>query len=207
MFSCRRWLFYKNITDPTPSSFANRDLPVLPLYLFVFAYCLYLLCFDFLIIFYWLCYYSCPDFSHYTPLHSALPLLQTIPPPLFMSIGHVCKFFGCSISYTVLYIVMAILYYLFVLLNPLTSSPIPTPIWQQTKCSRYPWFCLCSSYFLSLFFRFNCFFLRFYLFIFRQRRMEGEKEGEKHQCMVASHPPQSRGLTGDWTCNPGICPD
>ena len=32
--------------------------------------------------------------------HSPLP--QAIPTPLFMSVGHVCKFFGYSISYTVL---------------------------------------------------------------------------------------------------------
>ena len=33
------------------------------------------------------------------------------------------------------------------------------------------------------------FFLRFYLFIFRERRREGEREGEKHQCVVASWAP------------------
>ena len=33
-----------------------------------------------------------------------------------------------------------------------------------------------------------------YLFIFRQRGMEGEREGEKHQCVVASHMP----LLGTW---------
>ena len=38
---------------------------------------------------------------------SLLP--QIIPPPLFMSMGHVYKFFGYSMSYTVLYILMAIL--------------------------------------------------------------------------------------------------
>ena len=38
------------------------------------------------------------------------PLPQAIPIPLFMSVGHVYKFFGFSISYTVLYIPMAILY-------------------------------------------------------------------------------------------------
>ena len=29
----------------------------------------------------------------------------------------------------------------------------------------------------------------FYLFIFRERGREGEKEGEKHQCVVASYTP------------------
>ena len=38
------------------------------------------------------------------------------------------------------------------------------------------------------------FLLRFYLFIFRQRGREGEREGEKHQCVVASHVHQSPGL-------------
>ena len=45
--------------------------------------------------------------------------------------------------------------------------------------------------------------LRFYLFIFRERGREGEREGEKHQCVVASHTPP----TGDLVHNPGMCPD
>ena len=32
--------------------------------------------------------------------------------------------------------------------------------------------------------------------------MEGEREGEKHQCVVASHAPPY----GDLACNPGMCP-
>ena len=47
------------------------------------------------------------------------------------------------------------------------------------------------------------FFKRFYLFIFRERGREGEREGEKHQCVVAFHVPP----TGDSACNPGMCPD
>ena len=43
---------------------------------------------------------------------------------------------------------------------------------------------------------------RFYLFTFRERG-KGEKEGEKHQCAVASHVAP----TGDLACNPGVCPD
>ena len=38
-------------------------------------------------------------------------------------------------------------------------------------------------------------------FIFRAG--EGEREGEKHQCVVASRAPP----TGDLACNPGMCPD
>ena len=47
------------------------------------------------------------------------------------------------------------------------------------------------------------FLYRFYLFIFRERGKEGEREGEKHQCVVASWAPP----TGDLACNPGMCPD
>ena len=47
------------------------------------------------------------------------------------------------------------------------------------------------------------FFLNiFYLFIFRERGREGESEGRKHQCVVASHEP----LTGDLAHNPGTYP-
>ena len=44
----------------------------------------------------------------------------------------------------------------------------------------------------------------FIYFIFRQRGREGEREGEKPQCVAASCavPP-----TGDLACNPGMCPD
>ena len=51
------------------------------------------------------------------------------------------------------------------------------------------------------------FFLRrfIYLFLiyFLERGREGEREGEKHQCVVASHEPP----TGDLARNPGMCPD
>ena len=46
-------------------------------------------------------------------------------------------------------------------------------------------------------------FKRCYLFIFRERGREGERKGEKHQCVVASHVLPS----GDLACNPGMCPD
>ena len=36
-----------------------------------------------------------------------------------------------------------------------------------------------------------------------ERGRKGEREGEKHQCVVASHVP----LVGDLACNPGMCPD
>ena len=46
-------------------------------------------------------------------------------------------------------------------------------------------------------------FLRFYLFIFRDRVREGEREGEKHQCVVVSQVPR----TGNLACNPSMYPD
>ena len=45
----------------------------------------------------------------------------------------------------------------------------------------------------------SSFFLRFYLLYFLER----EREGEKHQCVVASPVP----LTGDLDRHPGMCPD
>ena len=48
---------------------------------------------------------------------------------------------------------------------------------------------------------FRGFFKDFIHFIFRQRGSEGGREGEKHQCVAASHAPP----TGDLACNPGMC--
>ena len=39
------------------------------------------------------------------------------------------------------------------------------------------------------------------LFILRERGREGDREGEKHPCVVASRAPP----TGDLACNPGMC--
>ena len=47
------------------------------------------------------------------------------------------------------------------------------------------------------------FFKDSYLIVFRGSRREGKRDGEKHQCVVASHVP----LTGDLAGNPGMCPD
>ena len=43
---------------------------------------------------------------------------------------------------------------------------------------------------------FYLFFFRFYLFIFRERGREGEREGKKYQCAVASHVPPPQGGPG-----------
>ena len=46
------------------------------------------------------------------------------------------------------------------------------------------------------------FFLKILFILFLERGREGEKEGEKHQCVVAS----CMLPTGDLACNPGMCP-
>ena len=46
-------------------------------------------------------------------------------------------------------------------------------------------------------------FLRSHFFTFRQRGREGERKGEKHQCVGASRTPPS----GDLASNPTLCPD
>ena len=46
-------------------------------------------------------------------------------------------------------------------------------------------------------------FFRFYLFILRERGGEGEREGKKHQYVVASCVPPTGGLAH----NPVLCPN
>ena len=60
--------------------------------------------------------------------------------------------------------------------------------------------CMC---FWTLFFCIDQFFFKKVLFIFRETGREGEREGEKHQRVVASHVPPTRYLAQ----NPGMCPD
>ena len=50
--------------------------------------------------------------------------------------------------------------------------------------------------------------LKMYIFkdlfiLFLERGRDGEREGEKHQCVLASH----GSPTGDLAHNPGMCPD
>ena len=53
----------------------------------------------------------------------------------------------------------------------------------------------------ALFFSF--FFLKGFIYLLLGKGREGEREGEKHQCVVAFHAPP----TWDLACNPGMCPD
>ena len=45
------------------------------------------------------------------------------------------------------------------------------------------------------------FFFKILFYFWREGK--GEREGEKQQCVVASHMPPN----GDLACNPGMCPD
>ena len=47
------------------------------------------------------------------------------------------------------------------------------------------------------------FILKYFIYLFLERGREGEREGEKHQCVVASRAPP----TGFLAHNPGTCPD
>ena len=84
------------------------------------------------------------------PQHPTLP--QAIP-TLCLCTWVICKSFLAT-PFPILYFISPWLFcnYLFVLLNPLTTSPIPPqqlPIWQPSKHSLYPWFYL-YSYLLNL---------------------------------------------------------
>ena len=45
--------------------------------------------------------------------------------------------------------------------------------------------------------------LKIFIYLFLERGREGKRQGEKHQCVIASHVPP----TGDLACDPGMCPD
>ena len=61
---------------------------------------------------------------------------------------------------------------------------------------------LCSSCTASVSFFFKVLFLKIvFIYFFRVRGMEGEREGEKHQCVFASWAPPNR----DLICKPGMC--
>ena len=54
----------------------------------------------------------------------------------------------------------------------------------------------------SLLGKFSNFLKNLFLFIFRQRGREGEREGKKHRLVASRTSP-----TEDLACNPGMCPD
>ena len=144
--------------------------------MYIILFLNYILCTDyaimlFLIIFYamfmlwfWSCYYSCLDF---TPAPATEPCHSLRTSPRHCSCPWVMHISSLATPFPILYFISPCLFcnYPFVLVNPLTSLPIPPyapPIWQPSKSSPYPWFCLCSSCLLSLFYRFNCWWICIY---------------------------------------------
>ena len=84
--------------------------------------------------------------------------------------------------------------------SPETQASFPN-IHTMHSLTSYTFSMKKKEHTISLFFR--QLFKNFYLFIFRERGRVGEREEEKHQCVVSSHAPP----TGDLACNPGMCPD
>ena len=82
----------------------------------------------FLSVFYRLCCYSCPIF--FSPLFpSTLYPSTSIPCPQFMPMGRTYKFFGFSISYTILNLPLFSTYHLCYLFSvPLPPLSPPTPL-------------------------------------------------------------------------------
>ena len=68
----------------------------------------------------------------------------------------------------------------------------------QVLCPYFKWMFLVLSCMSSLFFP-----LIDFIYLFLERGREGEREGKKHQCVVASRVPS----TGELSHNPGMCPD
>ena len=109
---------------------------------------------------YWLCYYSCPNFPPFSPLHSAAPN------SLRQSLHHCsCPWVMCisplATPFPILNLTCPWLFcnYLFVLLNPLTSLPMPPhppSNRQPSKQSPYPWSVSVLLVGLVWCFRFNC---------------------------------------------------
>ena len=105
-------------------------------------------------IFYWLCYHSCHIFFSPLFLSTLYPPPTIIPLPYFMSVGCTYKFFGFYMSFTVLNLLLSILYLPFTLLIPCTFSPsLPAlpPHWKPAMWFPFLWFWSCSSCLLSLF--------------------------------------------------------
>ena len=57
--------------------------------------------------------------------------------------------------------------------------------------------------FLQIAYSWVLIFLKDFIYLFLEKGGEGEREGEKHQCVVAS----CALPTGDLACNPGMCLD
>ena len=84
------------------------------------------------------------------------------------------------------------------------ASPYHPPVSLVPMCASHAGLFLFFFFFFFFFLKMGCqlyFFLRFYLFIFREGKRR--RKGEKHQCVVAS----CTSLVGSLTYNPDMWPD
>ena len=84
----------------------------------------------------------------------------------------------------------------------ISNRATPKPSWSLRQKAKSG-ILLLSSFQRLIFCSWWIFKKRLYRVIFRERGREGEREAEKHQCVVAPRTPQ----TVDLPCNPGVCPD
>ena len=102
----------------------------------------------------------------FSPLYSpsrCTPPSTIIPPTYFMFMGHTCKFFGFSISHTILRNPLSIWYLPFMLLFPLPFPPFSplslsadNPPCDLHSCDSVPILVVCLVCFSFCFFRFGC---------------------------------------------------
>ena len=100
--------------------------------------------------------------------------------------------------------------YQFVLLNPFTFfTPFPGPL-PSGKCSLYLWVCFCPACSFILFFfppskKFVVIVTRGHAYWF-WREGKGGRETLMRERNINGLP-LTCAPSGDWTCNPGLCPD
>ena len=110
-----------------------------------------------------------------------------------MSMGHTYKFFSYSVPNTAPYIPWLSLTTYMHFLTPSPLHPIPYTTLPFGNHQNV----------LHIHDSVYSFFYFYFYFIFREKGREGERKGQKHQCVVVSNAP----YTGDLACNPGMCPD
>ena len=93
----------------------------------------------------------------------------------------------------------------YIYFNPFTFSLCRSFVVMWVCCRQLICFLIHSAtlcLFIGAFSPFTV-FKKIYLSIFSERGRKGEREGEKHQCVVASHVPAAEDLAH----NPSMCPD
>ena len=99
-----------------------------------------------------------PIFPLYPPFYPASHNPPAFPPLVHVHGLYVYKFFESSVSYTIFYLSLRILWLLIMLLLPCTFPPhssLPSPHWNPSMWYPFLWFCSCSGWFFS--FCFHCF--------------------------------------------------